>query len=75
MTSTDRYLLAGGSVPRIYPPLLKNLLQAYGDAAAVSAREPGQHVLFMIRGQERMPLQVYEFGICTWMTGQQYPRE
>jgi hypothetical protein len=64
---TDRYVLSGGPVPRIYHGTLAMLAQAVKDAGTESRFRPG--VTFLLKackGGERRNIAVFKDGECTY---------
>jgi hypothetical protein len=65
----DRYLRTGeGTVPQIYPSTVRYLSAAMKDAQDASCCYPGEHFLEAVYEGERLVLQVYENGQCTYVT-------
>lgn len=69
MTTADRYLRTGaGTVPQIYPATTAHLSAAIKAAQQASCRFTGEHFIEAVYESERLVLQVYQDGECTWVS-------
>jgi hypothetical protein len=67
VSAADRYLRTGeGVIPAIYPSTVPALSAAIRDTQDASCRYAGEHFLEGVYSGERLVIQVYQDGQCTY---------